>query len=302
VLAIAGRRYGIRVLGPVEASAGGKPVFVGAGKPRALLALLALNAGSTISTDRLVEGPWGEEPPATAAKMVQLYVSQLRNEIRRLDELRVAALELAIDGELAAGRQREVVGELDVLVAEHPLRERLHTQRMLALYRCGRRAQALDAYRQARSVLVEEIGVEPGLELRRLHEAILRQDPQLEPPGADAGELPPELDAGTPLVGREPDLDALREQSRRARGGAGQLALVVGARGMGKTRLAAGRRGRCVASAARCSTRPGRARRRRRWRCWRALGARGGRRCWCSTTSIAPARMCGPRLASRSPG
>ena len=71
----------IRVLGPVEASAGGKPVFVGAGKPRALLALLALNAGSTISTDRLVEGLWGEEPPATAAKMVQLYVSQLRKAL-----------------------------------------------------------------------------------------------------------------------------------------------------------------------------------------------------------------------------
>ena len=293
----------IRVLGPVEASAGGKPVFVGAGKPRALLALLALNAGCDVSTDRLVEGLWGEEPPATAAKMVQLYVSQLRKaladggngaeivtrgrgyelrlgdgeldarrfeqlvaagaardalslwrgapladvadepfaaaEIRRLDELRVAALELAIDGDLAAGRHREVVGELDALVAEHPLRERLHAQRMLALYRCGRQAEALDAYRQARSVLVEEIGVEPGPELRRLHEAILRQDPELDPPAADAVELPPELDAGTPLAGREAELDALREQWRRARGGAGRLVLVAGARGMGKTRLAA---------------------------------------------------------------
>jgi len=293
----------IRVLGPVEASAGGKPVFVGAGKPRALLALLALNAGSTISTDRLVEGLWGEEPPATAAKMVQLYVSQLRKaladggdgaeivtrgrgyelrlgdgeldarrfeqlvaagaardalglwrgapladvadepfaaaEIRRLDELRVAALELAIDGDLAAGRQREVAGELDALVAEHPLRERLHAQRMLALYRCGRQAEALDAYRLARSVLVEEIGVEPGPELRRLHEAILRQDPELDPPAADAVELPPELDAGTPLAGREPELDALREQWRHAHGGAGRLVLVAGPRGMGKTRLAA---------------------------------------------------------------
>ena len=295
----------IRVLGPVEASAGGKPVFVGAGKPRALLALLALNAGSAISTDRLVEGLWGEEPPATAAKMVQLYVSQLRKalaaggdgdgaeivtrgrgyelrlgdgeldarrfeklvaagaardalslwrgapladvadepfaaaEIRRLDELRVAALELAVDGDLAGGRHREVVGELDALVAEYPLRERLHAQRMLALYRCGRQAEALDAYRRARSVLVEEIGVEPGPELRRLHEAILRQDRSLERPTADGVELPPELDAGTPLAGREAELDALREQWRRAHGGAGRLVLVVGPRGMGKTRLAA---------------------------------------------------------------
>ena len=284
----------IRVLGPVEASAGGKPVFVGAGKPRALLALLALNAGSAISTDRLVEGLWGEEPPATAAKMVQLYVSQLRKalaaggdgdgaeivtrgrgyelrlgdgeldarrfeklvaagaardalslwrgapladvadepfaaaEIRRLDELRVAALELAVDGDLAGGRHREVVGELDALVAEYPLRERLHAQLMLALYRCGRQAEALDAYRRARSVLVEEIGVEPGPELRRLHEAILRQDRSLERPTADGVELPPELDAGTPLAGREAELDALREQWRRAHGGAGRLVLVVG--------------------------------------------------------------------------
>jgi WD40 repeat protein/DNA-binding SARP family transcriptional activator len=293
----------IGVLGPVEASAGGKPVFVGAGKPRALLALLALNAGATISTDRLVGGLWGDEPPATAAKMVQLYVSQLRKalanggdgaeivtrgrgyelrlgdgeldarrfeklvaagaardalslwrgaaladvadepfaaaEIRRLDELRVAAFELAIDGDLAAGRHREVAGELEVLVAEHPLREGLHAQRMLALYRCGRQAEALDAYRQARSVLVEEIGVEPGPELRRLHEAVLRQDPELDAPAADAVDLPPELDSGTPLAGRGPELDALREQWRRARSGAGRLVLVAGARGMGKTRLAA---------------------------------------------------------------
>jgi DNA-binding SARP family transcriptional activator len=123
-------------------------------------------------------------------------------EIRRLHELRVAAIELAIDGDLAAGRHREVAGELDALVAEHPLRERLHAQRMLALYRCGRQAEALDAYRLARSVLVEEIGVEPGPELRRLHEAILRQDPELEPSTADAFELPPELDVGTPLAGQ----------------------------------------------------------------------------------------------------
>jgi WD40 repeat protein/DNA-binding SARP family transcriptional activator len=301
--ALRGANIQISVLGPVEVSSDGRPVAIGPGKPRALLALLALHEGSTVSTDRLVEGLWGEEPPATAAKMVQLCVSQLRKalvaggdgaeivtrgrgyelrlgdgdldarrfeelvaagaarealglwrgapladvahepfaaaEIRRLEELRVAALELAIDGDLAAGRHREVAGELDALVAEHPLRERLHAQRMLVLYRCGRQAEALDAYRRARSVLVEEIGVEPGPELRRLHEAILRQDPELDAPAADAVELPPELDAGTPLVGREAELDALREQWRRAHGGAGRLVLVVGARGMGKTRLAA---------------------------------------------------------------
>ena len=72
----------IRVLGPVEVSAGGRPVAIGAGKPRALLVMLAVHEGSTVSTDRLVEGLWGEEPPATAAKMVQLGVSQLRKALR----------------------------------------------------------------------------------------------------------------------------------------------------------------------------------------------------------------------------
>ena len=97
-------------------------------------------------------------------------------EIRRLEELRLAAVELAIELDLAAGRHREVVGELEQLVLEQPLRETLHAQRMLALYRSGRQADALEAYRQARDGLVERIGVEPGPELRRLHEAILRQD------------------------------------------------------------------------------------------------------------------------------
>ena len=86
------------------------------------------------------------------------------------------AAELAIDADLAAGRHEEVVAEIDALLAENPLRERLHAQRMLALYRCGRQAEALEAYREARRTLVEEIGVEPAPELRRLHEAILRQD------------------------------------------------------------------------------------------------------------------------------
>ena len=158
-------------------------------------------------------------------------------EIRRLEELRLAALELAIEHDLEEGRHREVVGELEALVAAEPLRERLHAQRMLALYRCGRQADALAAYRQARTALVEAIGAEPGAELRRLHEAILRQDPSLELPAAV--ELPPELDAGTPLAGRDADLEWLRELWRGAHGGVGRLVLVTGPRGIGKTRLAA---------------------------------------------------------------
>ncbi len=98
-----------------------------------------------------------------------------------------------------------------------PLRERLDAQRMLALYRSGRQADALEAYRQARAPLVEQIGVEPGPELRRLHEAILRQDPALDPPATEPAELPPELDTRTPLVGREGELNRLREHWRLAR-------------------------------------------------------------------------------------
>jgi WD40 repeat protein/DNA-binding SARP family transcriptional activator len=293
----------ISVLGPVEVSVDGRPVAIGKGKPRALLVLLALNEGATVSTTRLVDGLWGEDAPPTAAKMVQACVSQLRKalassgtgaeivtrgrgyelrladgdldarrfealvadgnprealvlwrgapladvadepfagaEIRRLEELRLAALELAIERDVAAGRHREVIGQLDTLVAQEPLRERLHAQRMLALYRSGRQAEALEAYRQARAALVEEIGVEPGPELRDLHEAILRQDPALDLEGSDAVRLPPELYVGPRLVGREAELDALREAWRGAHGGAGRLAVVCGASGMGKTRLAA---------------------------------------------------------------
>ena len=103
-------------------------------------------------------------------------------EIRRLEELRLRATEMAIDADLAAGRHAELIGELDALVAEHPLRERLHAQRMLALYRAGRQSEALEAYRTARAGLVEQIGVEPGAELQRLHEQILAHDPALDLP------------------------------------------------------------------------------------------------------------------------
>ena len=111
-------------------------------------------------------------------------------EIRRLDEQWLRARELAIDGALAAGGHRKVLSELDELVAAHPLREGIHAQRMLALYRSGRQADALEAYRHARGVLVREAGVEPGPELRRLHAAILDQDPSLDLPASRSALAP----------------------------------------------------------------------------------------------------------------
>ncbi|MFQ5426230.1 MAG: BTAD domain-containing putative transcriptional regulator, partial [Gaiellales bacterium] len=99
--------------------------------------------------------------------------------IVRLDELRLVAIETSIDAELTRGQARAVIGRLEELVAEHPLRERLREQLLLALYRAGRQADALAAYRDARRVLVEELGLEPGAALRDLEGAILRQDPAL---------------------------------------------------------------------------------------------------------------------------
>jgi hypothetical protein len=113
-----------------------------------------------------------------------------RRGIHRLDELRLRASELAIDADLAAGRHADVLAELDALTAAQPLRERLHAQRMLALYRSGRQADALEAYRDARTALVEQIGVEPGADLRRLQDAILAQDPVLDLPAAAEPGLP----------------------------------------------------------------------------------------------------------------
>ena len=96
---------------------------------------------------------------------------------------------------------RELIGELDGWSRGHPLRERLHAQRMLALYRSGRQAEALEAYRDARAALVEQIGVEPGAELRRLQDAILAQDPALDLPAA--AEPEPEAPPPRAAVARE---------------------------------------------------------------------------------------------------
>jgi DNA-binding SARP family transcriptional activator len=107
-------------------------------------------------------------------------------EIGRLEELRLGAVEDRIDADLALGRHADLVSELEALVAIHPLRERLHGQLMIALYRCGRQAEALEAYQAARRTLVEELGLEPGPALQRLERAILQQDASLELPAQSA--------------------------------------------------------------------------------------------------------------------
>jgi predicted ATPase len=151
----------------------------------------------------------------------------------RLDELRLAALEDRIEGDLELGRHRELVGELEALAAQHPLRERFRAQLMLALYRSGRQADALELYRQTRHTFVDELGIEPGPTLQELEQAILRQEPSLAavPPAAQRRALPATV---TPLIGRERELEAaqtllLRDDVR--------LLSLTGPPGSGKTRL-----------------------------------------------------------------
>jgi DNA-binding SARP family transcriptional activator/tetratricopeptide (TPR) repeat protein len=250
----------VRLLGPLEVSIDGGSVAIGGPKPRALLAVLALEAGRVVSVDGLVESLWPGEPPETAAHAVQVYVSQLRKtlgnetiatrppgyvlqldpvhvdvhrfarlvgegrealgggdaaaassvlrdalalwrgpaladftyepfaqtDIARLEELRAVAFEERIEADLVLGRHAELVSELEALTETQPLRERPRAQLMLALYRSGRQADALAAYRDARETLVEELGIEPGPELRKLEAAILRQDDALLPPDGPA--------------------------------------------------------------------------------------------------------------------
>jgi len=242
-----------RILGPLEVLENGRRLELGGAKQRALLAILLLHANEVVSTDRLIDALWEDDPPETGRKALQVYVSQLRKalgkrriathapgyrlevetdeldlarfqrlleegeprealslwrgppladfayesfahgEIARLEDLRLACLEDRIEADLANGRHAALVGELETLVREHPLRERLRAQHLLGLYRSGRQAEALDAYKDARETLVEELGIEPGRALRELQQAILRQDPALDPEtlGEPESETPP---------------------------------------------------------------------------------------------------------------
>ena len=169
----------------------------------------------------------------------------------RLEEHRLGVLEERIEVDLALGADADLVGELRRLVAAHPLRERLHGLLMRALHRSGRQAEALQAYQEARRLLAEELGIEPGKELRRVHEQILAADAALDPPTASLpvtadparrdgshrhvarpqtrGNLPTEL---TSFVGRERELEGVRDLLA-----ANRLVTLTGVGGVGKTRL-----------------------------------------------------------------
>ncbi len=248
-----------RILGPLQVLDGEVEVPLPSGKERELLAVLLLHAGAVVSRERLIDELWGESPPPTAGKALNVHVSQLRKtlarnghepiatrppgyalrvepeqldaarferllaqarertaagevaaahtllvealvlwrgpaldgielesaartEAARLEELRLAARMDRIDCDLALGSHEQLPGELEALIGEHPLRERLRGQLMLALYRAGRQADALRAYQEARKMLVDELGLEPSVPLQRLERAILNHDPALELP------------------------------------------------------------------------------------------------------------------------
>ena len=134
------------------------------------------------------------------------YESFAQAAIARLEEIRLAAVELRVDADLALGRHDELVGELEALVAEHPLRERLRRCLMTALYRSGRQAEALDAYKNARRVLVEEMGIDPSPALQELERAVLRQDASLDV------EAP--VSADSRMVAERSVLVAIRDETR----------------------------------------------------------------------------------------
>jgi DNA-binding SARP family transcriptional activator len=143
--------------------------------------------------------------------------------VTRLEEARLTATEDRIEAELKLGRHRELTGELEALVQEHPLRERLWGQVILALYRSGRQGDSLGAYRRARAVLADELGVDPGPELRKLEAAVLGQDPALDAPAVPSAESPERGSGNLPaaaseLIGRTAELDAVASMLQASRG------------------------------------------------------------------------------------
>ncbi len=161
------------------------------------------------------------------------YENFCQPEIARLEELRLGAIEERVAADLARGLGAELVGDLQARVADQPLRERPRAQLMLALYRAGRQAEALEAYAEARRVLVEELGLEPSRELQELQRAVLGQDVTL-----DVRPSPRAVPSPRSFVGRDEQLARLRAVLDRAMSGHGGVALLAGEPGIGKSRLA----------------------------------------------------------------
>lgn len=290
----------LRVLGPVGAEQQGHPVNLGGPKVRTLLAALLMRHGDPVTTDWLIDVLWGENPPATATKTLQKYVSQLRKKVgdalithprgyalelgdnqidakrfeillaragvsqgeykaqlieealelwrgepyqdlddatgiaerTRLSELRLAAVEDLMQARLDLGEHAQIVGRLEALLSEHPLRERLWGQLMVALYRSGRQSDSLRAYRRLRHMLGEELGIEPSNEIQELEDRILRHDMPLSAakPSQSRTNLRPAL---TSFVGRGSERREISELLISAR-----LVTLIGPAGSGKTRLA----------------------------------------------------------------
>jgi predicted ATPase/DNA-binding SARP family transcriptional activator len=218
----------------------------------------ALAAGDAAAAEHGLSGALGLWRGAPLSDFA--YEEFAQGDIARLEEMRLACIEDLCEARLALGRHAEAVGELEQLVTEHPLRERLRGQLMLSLYRCGRQADALAAYREARHALVETIGIEPGRSLRNLEKAILEQDPALDL--APAGSEPADAPRGA-FVGREAELEELLGGLEDMIAGRGRVFLVAGEPGIGKSRLSdelirhASRRGALVVVG----------------RCWEAGGA-----------------------------
>jgi len=170
-------------------------------------------------------------------------------EAARLEQIRMAAHEDLLEAELALGNHAAVVGEITVAVGEHPLRERLWSLLMLALYRSGRQSEALRAFAMARHTLAEELGIDPSPSLRSLEAAILAQSPELddyqpEPRGGDSPTLAPPGQVSTAtltnaaMIGREEQFRRIMTTAAEAQVGHGGVVLISGEVGIGKTRLA----------------------------------------------------------------
>lgn len=299
-----------RILGPLQILRDGVEVALSAPKVKAVALILLLNPNEVISADRLVDALWGDHPPDSARKLVQVYISQLRSalgaeeiqtvgqgyrirvtpmgldaarfdrmrrdgrgaltsgnaelalalsrralalwhgpaladvadepyaaaEAARLDELRLECAEDELEAELALGRHEEVVPRLQRLSAEHPLRERLRERLALALYRCGRQSEALEVLAAGRRLLLDELGLEPGKGHRRLEQAILNQDSDLDDILGGAATGPAQVPTpSSPLIGRLAELEQLSELVLREDV---RIVTLTGAGGSGKTRVA----------------------------------------------------------------